>query len=162
MSFESKTHLILIGLLVDITRGQKMVRQLTNEMNSIVSFHSVSTIYKRNTSQKKYGHSSELICVFKAMTSFGPEQISMALQSLQTKHQGTRALLLSYDKKVQLIPELTLPHPILIQDRALLRCSSEVWGDYEHPILGQTLNEIVSSNNVFDDVEFYSQGSAIL
>jgi len=153
---------MMIGLLVELNRGQKIVRQITNEMSSIVSFLSVSSIYKRGSSNHRLGQSAELICVFKASTTLDLEQISKALSSVQAQHSGTQILLLCYDKNVQMLPALTLPHPALIQDKVLLRCSSEVWGGYEHPILGQTLSEIVNINGTFDDVEFYSQGSAIL
>lgn len=162
MISEKNMHFIMIGLLVDLNRGQKTVRQMTNEMSSIISFIAVSSIYKRSALSHRLGSSAELICVFKASTTLDLEQVSKALSSVQTQHPGAQIKLLCYDKNVQMLPAQTLPHPALVQDKALLRCSSEVWGSYEHPILGQTLSEIVNLNGTFDDVEFYSQGSAIL
>jgi 7,8-dihydro-6-hydroxymethylpterin-pyrophosphokinase len=78
------------------------------------------------------------------------------------RNGGSLIDLLVFNKDVIMLPNQTLPHPLMVSDTVLLRCASEVWGDYEHPILAQTLNEIVDSNRFFDKVEFYSQGSLLL
>ncbi len=162
MTNDQRQHFALVGLLVDLTRGQREIKQITNELGSILNLQSVSCIYKRDSTSTNSTLYSELVCTFRVSTSMGSLETQQTLQKISEKYQGAEILLLSYNKDVLMLPGQTLPHPNLIKDSVLLRCSSEVWGEYEHPILGQTLNEIVDSNRILEKVEFYSQGSALL
>jgi 7,8-dihydro-6-hydroxymethylpterin-pyrophosphokinase len=156
----------LLGYGQDTLLGTEAIRQSLSSLIKDFSIEKVSSIYKRYFSARNEDLNSELIFVFKAVTHLEPEGLLEKLIAFN-KLNGTNSakmelLLLSYDQLVMLNPKIPLPHPRLVQDPAILRCASEVWGDFNHPILDKTLNEVVKSVYSFEHIEFFSRGDSLL
>lgn len=162
MTFELHRHFALVGLQSDLTRGERLVRQIIKEYESRFEVHGVSCVYKRNSENVNKTVYSELVCVIKISTTVEVEELRSAINSINIEFAGSEGTLLSLDRMVQMLPTLTLPNPKLANDPTILRCASEIWGEYEHPILGQTLNELITSDLSYQKVEFYLQGSKLL
>lgn len=122
----------------------------------------ISSIYKRYFSGQSEDLNSELIFVFKTATALEPEKVIRKLHLISSWSAKAEIQLLSYDSLVSLLPQMTIPHPDLALDHAVLRCAAEVWGDLYHPILELSLNEAAKPVNSFANIEFYSQGDTFL
>lgn len=155
------SHFAILGICVDINKGKKAIHQIVNEINSFVTPTKISNLYKRDSQEHIHPKKTELICALKISTNLVLKDLSEALNNLKNKYNDCFVYLLVFDKEINIIPGLTIPNPILVSDSVLLRCAAEVWDNYEHPILGQSLNEIRDSIRVNDKVEFYSQGISI-
>ena len=155
------SHFSIIGICVDINKGKKIINELVKEINSFVTPIKISNVYKRDIHEHINSKKTELICALKITTNLKSKELAETLDHLKDKYNDCFVHLLVFDKDINIIPELTLPNPILVSDHVILRCAAEVWENYEHPILGQSLNEIIDSIRVNDKVEFYSQGLSI-
>jgi hypothetical protein len=118
---------------------------------------SSSSVYKRDLEFGVNNFNSELVMALRLEIPIGHQELHQILKNL-----SPGITLLAYDQEVHLFPGKSLPHPDLHQDSLTLRCAAEAWGTYEHPVLGQTLNEIVRSHDKFEKVEFFAQGRAVL
>jgi len=70
--------------------------------------------------------------------------------------------LLDYDQQVVMLPTLSLPHPEFHLRPEEVVSAVELWPDYIHPVLNQTLLEL--SRKFVDQSwgEFFTQGSKLL
>ncbi len=156
----------LLGYGQDTVLGTQAIRKALEEIRKDFPIERMSSVYKRYFFERNEDLNSELIFVFKTVTDLDPERLVEKLQFLMNLGgtSGTKAelVLLSYDQLVMLTPRIPLPHPRLAQDPAILRCASEVWGDFNHPVLDQTLNEVVKSMHSFEHIEFFSRGETFL
>lgn len=64
---------------------------------------------------------------------------------------------LSLDDEIIMLPSLTLPHPELHKKAELLVPASEIFPNYEHPVLEKTLLQLESGNKYKGRVHFYAQ-----
>jgi hypothetical protein len=154
-------HQALVLVSSDLAQGQNLIRKIVAEIRSICEVVGVSCVYKRKLQDSLSVYQTELMAVLRTDTSMDKDHFFETLCGIMAKNRGTKILLLSFDSTAQMLPELTLPHPQLARDSVVLRCASEVWGDFEHPILGQTLNQLVHLNNSNELVEFFSQGTSL-
>lgn len=102
--------------------------------------------------------------VLRLNTALEMNELFDGLQTLEGNRDvafgGTQEnlLLLSYDQEIRMMPGENLPSPKLHTDTLTLRCAAEAWGDYRHPVLGQTLQELVRLSDPLKHVEFFAQG----
>lgn len=70
--------------------------------------------------------------------------------------------LLVYGVEVLVSPQITLPHPEMHLHPEEIVPAVEVWGDYQHPILGLSMQEIARNFVHSNWGEFIAQGEALL
>jgi 7,8-dihydro-6-hydroxymethylpterin-pyrophosphokinase len=106
--------------------------------------------------------------VVKLATSLKAEEIIKKLIEIEEEFETTiklieplRCYLMAYDQTVSISPSITLPHPLMMSDPGWMYCCFEVWKNYRHPILEQTLDKLLKNKGA-TNVEFHSQGRALL
>jgi hypothetical protein len=162
----TRPHHALISISVEFTAGLEKVRALLGELRQYGDISGVSSVYKRFLTSRHEDLNSDICLVIKMDTDISHGELQQKLEEinaalLQNLRKQGQTLLLSYDRMVQLLPASTLPHPLLRNDGLTLRCAAEVWGGYEHPVLGQTLNELVKSSEPIKTSEFFAQGKSL-
>ncbi len=139
-------NLALIAITTDTIRGEKSLRRMIQQLQSFGTIQKVSNIYLLETAatkEKVFQHVSELKSLEAAAVTFGA--------------------LLTFNHEIQLLPRATLPNPRFLRDRLWLQCAAEVWGDYEHPIIAKTIDQILKSKQQQEaNVEFFAQGRVLL
>ncbi len=149
-------HSFLILLTTDFVHGIQEQQRILSEIQNFSKVLNTSSVYKRYLDFSADNLNSELVLVLRGETDFSEKHLQDAISKVSTD-----LLLLALDQEVNMLPGNTLPHPLLHTDPLTLRCAAEAWGSYEHPVLGQTLNEIVRSDRM-EKVEFFAQGRAVL
>lgn len=153
----------LILISTDFVSGAKRLSQILTQIKSFGAIELGSSVYRKYLGAKAEDLNSEICLVVKLRTFLTDRELIRGLRELTTEELKTRyrepekILLLCYDDKIQVIPGLNLPHPILHSDGLTLRCAAEVWPEYSHPVLGQTLNELVRCRPVTSEFDFFSQ-----
>lgn len=149
-------HMTMIFIAVDALEGASALKSKIELLALQCEGLQVSSVYKRNQkSPFSNRYFSELVAVVRAETFLSIEKLSLWLKEKMSNH----AAVLTFDSDVHLLPDLNLPHPLLHTDPLTLRCACEVWGSYEHPVLGQTLNELVQLEQNTMNYEFFGQGN---
>lgn len=160
-----QTHMTLILVSIDLVAGQSKLKEIANSFQAIGQVVETSSVYKKYLNARSEDLNSELIFVLKVETEKDVSEIFKFLENEQsrfaTEDRGA-FVLLTYDHLLRLFPGQNLPHPLLHSDKLTLRCAAEAWGAYEHPVLGQTLNELVRSSDPLAHVEFFAQGRNLI
>lgn len=153
----SKNH-ALLSITVPLVAGTAALRSAIQQISKIGSIHTVSSVYKRYLNGRAEDLNSELVTVLKIETSLSHVELNQALltKMLETFTQH-KVQLLNYNSLVSLNPDLPLPSPILYGDHVVLTCAAEAWGVYEHPVLGETLNQLLKSATPGSNAEFFGQ-----
>lgn len=160
-----KPHLALILAKMDFISATETINLVSRKMSEFGTVVAASSVYKRYLNERSEDLNSELVMVAKIKTNKSEMELFRLLKTneiIPGPHQFGRTgkfLLLSYDQKTRMVPGQNLPHLLLRTDLLVLRCAAEAWGDYEHPVLGQSLNEIVGLQTELASVEFFSQFS---
>jgi 7,8-dihydro-6-hydroxymethylpterin-pyrophosphokinase len=154
---DSEPQQALLSLEIPTIKGPAQLRENLREIHKTVKVLAISSVYKKYANSRREDLNSHLVCVLQVKTELDFWVLNQKLKLLPDPWT-----LLAYGQLVSLTPELSVPNPYLFEDPVLLRCASEAWGFYEHPILGQCLNELVSSVHSFGEVEFFAQGRSVL
>ena len=90
-----------------------------------------------------------------AYTSRTPQDLLRALHDIEARHERERTIrwgprtldldLLCYGATISSEPDLLLPHPRMHQRRFVMVPVCDVAPDYHHPVLKQTMKEILNS-----------------
>lgn len=154
-------HTALISISVDLLAGKNRLEKVVSELKTFSVVSGISSIYKKYLNQRSEDLNSTLVLVLKVETELTDQDLFEKLDEIEEKLPSASAVLLCFDRLVRLTPGQNLPSPLLHTDPLTLRCASEVWGVYEHPVLGQTLNELVRSLQPLSHVEFFAQGRSL-
>lgn len=154
-------HQTLVHVVTDLVGGTPIAQALATEMGKVGEITSVSSVYKRYLGNNRVDLNANIEAVVRLATDCEVDELLWHFrQFIQDKKAALN--LLSYDNLVVLSPQLTLPHPSLHTDHLIVRCASEAWTQFEHPIIQKTLSEITSLTRPADDAEFFMQGKSLV
>jgi 7,8-dihydro-6-hydroxymethylpterin-pyrophosphokinase len=154
-------HQTLIHIATDLVGGTPVAQGLVTELGDIGSINMISSVYKRYLGRNRVDLNANIEVVLRFSTDCAVDELLWRFRQY-TKEKKSSLSLLSYDDLVVLSPQLTLPHPSLHTDFLIVRCASEAWPHYEHPIMQKTLSEIASSALPAVDAEFFLQGKSLV
>jgi 7,8-dihydro-6-hydroxymethylpterin-pyrophosphokinase len=157
---------------------ESVLKKLLVELNEIMDVVATSSIYQifdtesldSGKSHPRLGYSEQghLGVVFKAQSQIAPLQLSERFHDIELaystapRQKYVQLTLLAYENHTMMHPRLTLPCPNLHRQAKKLIPAAEAWPSYTHPILKQTLGELVGSVVDGSWGQFYAQGKAIL
>ena len=151
---------VLIGLRSNMLDGLKTMETWASWAQSEFSDVQLSNIYRTEGKALNRGWLSELWAVARIETEF----TFLESEYLKTRPQDStiEATLLTWGSEVLLNPNVPLPHPSLHRERVFLQCAAELEPKLVHPILGQSLIELVNLEQRPLSAEFFAQGRRTL
>lgn len=147
----------LVLVAVDYAKGLDGLKKCLRKIVQFSQITNLSSVYRHHFGNQERGYRSTLKMIVKIDT-----QLSYETLLKLTEETSGDLTILTFNQEVQLVPNRNLPHPDLNTDFLVLRCAAEAWGGYEHPIIGKTLNEMVVSQESFEQIEFFSQGIKVI
>lgn len=160
----SGTQTALVSIYMDFIGGQDRLQTVVTSFRKIGKIAGISSVYKKYLHGRTEDLNSELVLALQVETTQDLAETFAFLKELESLNRGRargQFVLLAFDHEIRLVPGENLPSPLLHTDNLTLRCAAEAWGSYRHPVLGQTLNELVRSNQPLPHVEFYAQGRSL-
>ncbi len=144
----------LIGIFTESILAEDEIKKIIAGVQGFSDVVSVSSIYK-----KKDLRLQQFWSVIKVESALSLNVVAENLSGLNQTE--SHLVLLAFNNEVQMDPSLTLPHPLLSEEFIVGLCSSEVWGQYQHPILNKTLFEIYQTIDRHQGVEFHVQSNKL-
>lgn len=137
---------VLVLFEVEISEGLSALKEMLKQLgkNRVLA---VSSVCRREGLGPHSGLGGKMILVLRAKMSEELLGLNKKLKLIEGLSMRRRAVLLARGAWVEIDPENPLPHPDLALDNSVLRCASEIWGDFFHPMLGQSLQEIVNQRD---------------
>jgi 7,8-dihydro-6-hydroxymethylpterin-pyrophosphokinase len=168
---KNQKKLTLISFKVELIEGAHKLNELIFATSDWFELDNISSVYKKYLTVKENDLNSELWVVAKMKTHLDFEEAQIKLFEVQSnflngkinssKTSKYEIQLLTHGESVYMSPLITLPHPNLHEDKMILKCAAEAWGNFEHPILSQTLNNLSQKINFLSNVEFHSQATLL-
>lgn len=156
----------LVGIRCGVLRGIEILKKITNRLADKNEIITVSSIL-RSGDLDVNDESGHYVVVLKLATNVSPEEMVKYLMAIELDFfrnlqiNDLQLILLAYDDQMSLVPELTLPHPNLVQKSDYLVAASEVWPNFLHPILQSTLKTLVVNRSV-THLDFVGHGRVLL
>lgn len=154
-------HQTLVQISLDLVGGTPVAQKLISNMKRFGEVLAISSVYKRYRGSNRVDLNANIEVALRFATDCAVDELLWHLRQIVTDEKA-EITLLSYDDLVVLSPQLTLPHPTLHTDLLIVRCASEAWPQYEHPIIQKTLSEIASTALPAVDSEFFLQGKSLV
>jgi 7,8-dihydro-6-hydroxymethylpterin-pyrophosphokinase len=151
---------ILVGLRSNMMDGIQPIEAWLAWAGERYGFLQVSNIYRTEGQALSQGWLAELWAVAKLETE--KSHFESGTLILENKDIPIEITLLSWGDQVFLNPETPLPNPDLHRKRVFLQCSAELEPKLVHPILGQTLVQLVNLEHRPLNAEFFAQGRRTL
>lgn len=156
MSFPNKC---LIGFSYPAETTTESIQEMLRDISECGEVLACSTVYKHMEMREGVGAQSCLSFVIMFATYLSAEQ---TLYLLVNNAPNGEPMLLCFNQLVLLNSKLTLPHPELAMHPLTLRCATDVWSQYEHPVLHRTLGELVKNSELKQRAEFLMQGETLI
>ncbi len=162
-----KTHSALIWTSTDLMAGLERLKSRIQQIGSVGDIVRVSSVYKKFLSHRSEDLNSLLVLAIRLTTDLPSDQLFAILQSLEKNDEPASGgeheslILLAFDQEIRMMPGQNLPHIKLHTDTLTLRCAAEAWEEYRHPVLGQTLQDLVRFSDPLKHVEFFAQGRSL-
>lgn len=153
-------NFVLIGLRSNLMQGLKPLEDWSRWAQKTYGDLQLSNIYRTEGQALKQGWLSELWAVARVETEHSHYDSASFL--LKESDGSVEATLLSWGNEVFLNPETPLPNPDLHRQRVFLQCCAEIEPKLVHPILGQSLIELVNLDTRPLNADFYAQGRRTL
>lgn len=153
------------------TAGVKSWDLLADSYISIQKFGHIektSCVYQLRNDEaplRKQDPNRNLSVVLEFKTPLSPQELALLLSPLSTQIKflhDRKLMLLAYEDLFLMTPDLTLPHPELHAKEKWLIPAAEICGQWKHPVLNLTLEQIAKPVQYKSHLEFYSQGKALL
>lgn len=158
---KEKMETVLIGLRSNLLEGLKPLREAVQTAQSAGSEVQISNVYKSEGLGLQQGWLAELWAVLRMQTDRDVSALVSQIEGWgQSKSQ--EFTLLSFGSHVVLNPHMPIPNPNLHRLRIFLQCAAEVEPTFIHPILGQSLLQLVNSDARALQGEFFAQGRQLL
>jgi len=154
-------HHTLVHLVTDLVGGTSMAQNLLSEMEKVGHVVAISSVYKRYLGRNRVDLNASIEAIVRFATDCAVDELLWHFKQFISEKK-IKLNLLSYDDLVVLSPQLTLPHPSLHTDFLVIRCASEAWAQFEHPIIQKPLSEIASASLPAVDAEFFLQGKSLV
>lgn len=164
----AKRHSALIRVVLDLVGGVVKAQSILHRMKDCGEIASLSSVYKHYLTSDRIDLSARLEFVLRFNTLMNADQLLHLVLSLcEDGAQGfkithSELTLLAFDDMVLMSPRLTLPHPELHCDPLVIRCASEIWEQYEHPVYRKSLLEICKTAAAVESAEFFIQGKSLV
>ncbi len=161
-------HSSLVLISIKMIAGVEILKRLVNELRLISWAMEFSSVYVQYETDQRYDFDANLITVLKMGTDLNAQEFAKKLLYTQnyllsfTGPDRVKMTLLALDLETLMVPDLTLPHPSLHIDPLVIRCATEVWGNFEHPILKKSLHELARSLPPITNAEFMLQGKSLV
>ena len=162
------TQHALILVSIRMIAGVEILKRLVTELQSFATDLDFSSVYARYETEQRYDFDANMVVVAKLATHLDAKELSQKISKVQnhllsfTGADRVNLTPLVVDQESFMVPDLTLPHPSLHLDPLVIRCATEVWGTYEHPILKKTLNDLARSLPPISNAEFMLQGKSLV
>ena len=134
---------LLILLEANRFSGASVWSESVESLKKVGEWTQASSIYQ--------SAEGDLVAVVKIPTSLSNQALFEAVAN------SPNVTVLAVESEFLVLPDQNLPNPRLNDDDLVLRCASEAWPDYIHPVFGQTLNELVRLRGTSEQPEFYSR-----
>lgn len=151
---------VLIGIRSNLMEGLKPIESWSQWAQKKYGDLLLSNIYRTEGQALQQGWLSELWAVAKIETDH--DHYDSAGFQLKDHDSNVEATLLAWEGEVFLNPQAPVPNPDLHRQRVFLQCCAEVEPKLVHPILGQTLIELVNLDPRPLNADFYAQGRRTL
>lgn len=165
----SEQKFAIIYISIDFVSGLRKLKSIVEELRPIGDLQSCSTIYKKFRSRRAEDLNASIVMATKWLLRVSEAEVFDEIARImdfninQNSWSGSLEIIfLAATNTVRLVPEENLPHPQLHMDSLILRCAAEVYGEYHHPILDQSLAELVLCSDPVRDAEFFDQGREIV
>lgn len=161
-------HSALVLISIKMIAGVEILKRLVNELKLISWDMEFSSVYVQYETEQRYDFDANLITVLKMGTDLKPKEFAQKILHTQnyllsfTGPERVKMTLLALDLETLMVPDLTLPHPNLHMDPLVIRCATEVWGNFEHPILKKTLHDLARTLPPITNAEFMLQGKSLV
>lgn len=156
----------LAAVSIDFVEGQRGLRAIIRRFQENSSVLKVSSVYKHYKSSRKENLNSELWVALKLETELSPEKLLKEFENIEKEINSSKVraeiYLVAYEKEISMIPSLNLPHPRLHNFPLLRICAAEVWEEYQHPILKESLSQLAKDGLDSSTSEFLAQGKTLL
>jgi deoxyguanosine kinase len=157
-------HSVLISVKATMSQGVRPLKDSLKQIQGAFVILKSSSVYKVNEFEMGEG----FVIVVKAQTELTPQESSRELARVERWLQSdvlkkaVSISLLSYDDETHVTPELSLPNPEMHMRPEEVVPAAEVWPDYRHPVLNETLAELAQRHAKNQWGEFFSQGQPLL
>jgi|GEM_PF-5760169 len=161
----------LISLSMKIIGNRIVGRHAINELAPAVIIEEISSFYIRegeesSTNSPVSDLHNLIVGVIRFSTDANISVLGNYIRSInesnfqESEIEGFK--ILCFDDLVALNPELTLPCPTLFSDSIVLTCATEVWPDFNHPVMKRSISDLDYSNPNRQRPPFYIQGAEFL
>lgn len=167
----------LVSLKTYTTRSMEVFSQALGELNVDCDIEKGSSVYKVQRRAESFQSFRNIMgeevfegyaLVVKLKTDLGPRellQLASHIESAAAKHSSRRAVSLNvlvYDSLIAQRPDMTLPHPELHLRPEELVPAAEIWSEYEHPVLKETLAQLAKPHLRGAWGEYFSSAERLL
>lgn len=158
----------MIYVSVNVVSGLDAMKKLVMELKNISEDIEFSSVYRQFETEHRYDYDANMISILKMGYAIDSDEMLTRLASIHTKMSSyvgsdkVKMIPLAIENQTRMLPELTLPHPLLHSDPLVARCAAEVWGNYNHPILNRSLSDLANQSADILNAEFMLQGKSLV